>query len=149
MLPTSRNRGLVREGGRRRGFFPDMDYLMDEMLAPSGAWSAWAPPADLSETDDEFVLEMELPGFSRDDIELTVERNILSVSGSRQEPEVESASATYHLRERADERFSRSIALPRSVDAENVKARFSNGVLTVTLPKVDEAKPRRIEVEAS
>lgn len=149
MLPTMTNRNVARDTGRlSRRFFPEVDYLFDEFFGrPMSSWSAWTPSADLFETDDEFVLEMDLPGFEHDDIELTVERNVLTVSGRRPAAE-EEAEVTYHLRERNTDRFSRSFALPRSVDADDVTARFSDGILTVTLPKVAEAKPRRIEVEA-
>lgn len=106
------------------------------------------PAADLFETDEEFVLELELPGLGREDIEVTVEKGILTVSGQRStETEEERGERhTYHVRERSYDRFSRSFSLPHSVTHEQVDAQFENGMLTVRLPKAAEAKPRRIEV---
>lgn len=145
MLPTTR--GTRREPATlSRRLFPDIDYLFDDFLTrPTASSAAWRPATDLNETDDEFVMRMDLPGFEHEDIELTVEKNILTVSGRRTAEEVEEET-DFHLRERTAERFSRSFALPRSVDADDVEARFANGVLTVHLPKVAEAKPRKIEI---
>lgn len=146
MLPTTRSTAREPAALSRR-FFPEIDYLFDEFLTrPAASRAAWRPATDLHETDEEFVLRMDLPGFEHEDIELTVEKNILTVSGRRAAEEVEEET-NFHLRERSSERFSRSFALPRSVEADEVQARFANGVLTVHLPKVAEAKPRRIEVK--
>lgn len=147
MLPETRNRTRsVRTPGLPRA--SDLFGVFDDYFTrPLGTWSAWTPAADLYETGDEFVLEMNLPGLTHDDIELTVERGVLTVTGQRARNE-ETDEATYHLRERSIERFSRSFSLPRSIDAEHVKAKFSNGVLKVELPKAEEAKPRRIEVSS-
>lgn len=146
MLPTTR--GTRREPVTlSRRLFPDIDYLFDDFFTrPTASSAAWRPATDLNETDDEFVMKMDLPGFQHEDIELTVEKNILTVSGRRTAEEVEEET-DFHLRERTAERFSRSFALPRSVEADDVEARFVNGVLTVHLPKVAEAKPRKIEVK--
>ncbi|MFQ5677824.1 MAG: Hsp20/alpha crystallin family protein [Gemmatimonadota bacterium] len=150
MLPTlSRRANLGR--GRLAELAPGLDWVFDELfpLTSRGAWIAWTPVADLFESDDEFVLDMELPGFREKEIEVAVERGILSVSGQRTAEADEDEKRTYHVRERAYERFSRSFTLPASVDAEQVRAEFKNGILRVTLPKAREAKPRRIAVKAS
>lgn len=148
MLPTTRSTRTSRPA-TRWSLLPEIDYLFDDLVGRTSAgWSGWTPSADLIENDDAYVLEMELPGFSRDDIELTVERNVLTVSGQRSAEE-ETENVTYHLRERGTARFSRSFALPRSMNAEGVEARFDNGVLTVTLPKAAEARPKRIEVKGT
>ncbi|HKK08143.1 MAG TPA: Hsp20/alpha crystallin family protein [Gemmatimonadota bacterium] len=148
MLPTT-------SGGRRvatrrpwtGSMVPELSTMLDDFFGrPLSSWSAWTPAADLYETEDAFVLEMELPGFDLDDIELTMERGVLTVTGSRSVEETE--GRTYHLRERSVDRFTRSYALPRSVSAEDIDASFAEGVLKVTLPKAPEAKPRRIEVKA-
>jgi HSP20 family protein len=152
MLPetTRRERGLVRRpwvGALR----PDLGNLFDEFFGqPLSTWSAWMPTTDLYETPEAFVLEMELPGFKLDDIELTMEKGVLTVTGERKvlEEKEETEERTYHLRERSFERFTRSYALPRLVETDKVDASFSNGVLLVTLPKAAEAKPRRITVKA-
>jgi HSP20 family protein len=149
MLPetTRRERAVARRpwAGTLR---PDLGNLFDDFFGrPLSTWSAWTPAADLYETPESFVLEMELPGFDLDDIELTMEKGMLSVTGERKMEEKEE-DRTYHLQERSVERFTRSYALPRSVEIDKVDASFSNGVLKVLLPKAAEAKPRRIEVKA-
>lgn len=148
MLPTTRSTRTNRPAARW-SFLPEIDYLFDDLVGRTSAgWTSWNPTADLFENDEAYVLEMELPGFSREDIELTVERNVLTVTGQRSVQE-ESEDVTFHLRERGTTRFSRSFALPRSMDGDAVEARFDNGVLTVTLPKAAEARPKRIEVKGT
>lgn len=149
MLPTRTSRPNVLR--RTNDWTSDVNRMFDEFfnLTPRlSTWSAWMPAADLYETSDEFVLEMELPGFDKDDIEVTVERGILTVTGQHRAEAEESERATYHVRERSFDRFSRSFSLPRSVDADSVDATYKNGILHVTLPKVAEAKPRQIAVKS-
>lgn len=151
MLPTLsiRPNAVLRRG---TDWTSDMSRLFDELFgfAPRlSTWSAWTPAADLYETDDEFVLEIEMPGFNREDIEVTVERGILTVSGQRAGEAQDGERATYHVRERSFERFSRSFSLPQSVDAEHVDAEYRSGILRVRLPKIAEAKPRQISVKGS
>lgn len=150
MLPTI----SLRPGTVRRGtdLASDMSRLFDDVFSFGprlSTWSAWLPAADLYETNDEFVLEMEVPGCNKDDIEVTVERGILTVSGHRASHVEESERISYHVRERSYDRFSRSFSLPQSVDAEDVEAEYRNGILVVRLPKLAEAKPRQITVKAS
>lgn len=151
MLPairTNRNRSMNLLGNR---FSSGLDRMFDDFLSPayeSWDWSSLTPTADFYETDDGFVLEMELAGFSREDVDITVDNGMLTVSGQRNAPET-AEGVTYHLRERTAERFSRSFALPSSVDADDVTARLHDGLLHVSLPKVAEAKPRRIEVRTN
>lgn len=151
MLPT-RTRTPGRALRRNEDWASEMNRLFDEFFGYSPrlpTWSTWTPAADLYETDDEFVLEMELPGFRIEDIEVTVERGILTVGGRRMGESEEGERANYHVRERSDERFSRSFSLPQTVEADDVDAEYRNGVLRVTLPKVAEAKPRQIAVKGS
>jgi HSP20 family protein len=107
--------------------------------------------ANLFETDEQFVLELEVPGFTNADIEVTVERGVLTVSGSHENASDGHASededARYHLRERSFERFSRMFRLPESVSSEGVLAELESGVLTVRLSKAADAKPRRVEIK--
>lgn len=151
MLPTTRSgRRVASRRPWTGGMTPELGTMLDDFFGRSlSSWSAWTPAADLYENEDAFVLEMELPGFDLDDIELTMERGVLTVAGSRSVQESEETEGrTYHLRERSVDRFTRSYALPRSVNAEDIDASFAEGVLTVTLPKAPEARPRRIEVKA-
>lgn len=133
-----------RPASREDPSFDPNRWFEDVLNRSVRGWTSWSPAADLFETDDEYVLELELPGFSREDIELTLEQGILTVTGERQAEEDERRA--YRVRERAFGRFTRSFTLPRSVDAEDVDAEFRNGVLRVTMAKTPEAKPRRIEV---
>lgn len=109
---------------------------------------SWAPPADLCELENAYVLRIDVPGLERDDIELTVEDGVFTVRGAYEEEAAEE-DATWHLRERGNRRFVRSFRLPTSVDRDAVGATLSNGILEVTLPKVADARPRRIEVRGN
>ena len=107
----------------------------------------WVPPVDIYETEGhDLVLKAELPDMGREDIELTVERNTLTLKGTRKRP---ADVKEEHIRriERRYGSFSRSFTLPPTVDATKVSADYKNGVLTVKLPFREEAKPRTINVE--
>ena len=107
----------------------------------------WVPPVDIYETEGhDLMLNAELPDMAREDIELTVERNTLTLKGTRKRP---ADVKEEHIRriERRYGWFSRSFALPPTVDASKVTADYKNGVLTVKLPFREEAKPRQIQVE--
>jgi HSP20 family protein len=106
---------------------------------------AWNPSVDIYENKDQIVLEAELPGMKRDDFELSVENNIITLRGERQFEKKED-SDNYHRVERSYGSFTRSFTLPQSVSAEGATAEYRNGVLRVTLPKREETKARRIEI---
>jgi HSP20 family protein len=116
--------------------------IVQEDLATGG----WSPSVDIYEGENEIVLEAELPGMSRDDFEVSIENNVITLKGKR-EFQKNQEGDNYHRVERSYGSFTRSFSLPRSVSAENTKADFKNGVLTVSLPKREEAKSRRIEVK--
>lgn len=106
------------------------------------------PLLNVWEDDDNLFVEAELPGFELDDLEIYVTGgNQLSISGERKQPEHEGGA--WHRQERAFGKFRRSLDLPGDVVSDSVSASFHYGVLTLTLPKAEEAKPRRIEVKAS
>src|ERR671926_1631720 len=109
------------------------------------ARGAWAPSVDIFENKDEIVLEAELPGMNREDFELTIENNVLTLRGERQF-EKKDESDNYHRVERAYGSFTRSFTLPNTVTGEGANAEYKNGVLRVTLPKREETKARRIEI---
>ena len=104
-------------------------------------------PLDLFETDTSFVLRADVPGIERDALDVTLKEGLLTVSGSRELPDRETKRA--FVRERGKTHFERSFELPSPVDAEGVAARLSNGVLEVTVPKIPESVPRRIEIAVS
>src|SRR5919112_5966664 len=103
------------------------------------ARGAWTPSVDIYENKDNIVLEAELPGMNREDFELTVENNVLTLRGERRF-EKRDEGDNYHRVERAYGQFSRSFTLPQTVSAENAGAEYKNGVLRVVLQKRDEAK---------
>jgi len=106
---------------------------------------AWAPPCDIYEDGDSIIVKAELPGIDRNDIDVQVENNVLTLRGERKR-EKEVRSENLYRTERSYGTFSRSFTLPVSVDTERIKAEYKDGVLHVTLPKVEEAKPRKIKV---
>lgn len=128
----------------------EMDRFMNSVfggtgLAPRGV-SEWTPAMDVVETADEFVVTAELPGLGKDDIEIEIENNILTIRGEKKEERREKEERHY-VYERRFGGFTRSFTLPTNVDPDRVSARFENGVLTVTLPKTEEARGRRVEIE--
>jgi HSP20 family protein len=134
----------------------EMNRLHDEMNrlfgryanGPRGLSPGGYPPLNMWEDDDHLYVEAELPGFCLDELEMYVTgENQLSIKGTRKPPE--QGKGTWHRQERGYGSFSRLMELPGPVDSEQVSAEFKNGVLTITLPKKSEAKPRRIEVKAT
>lgn len=108
---------------------------------------AWVPPVDIYDTGNhELVIKAELPDMNKDDIEITVDNNTLTLRG---EKKMDSGIKEEHCRrvERAYGMFSRSFSLPPTVDAGRVRADYKNGVLTLTLPLKEEAKPKQIQVQ--
>ena len=109
--------------------------------------TAWSPAVDVRETDNEFIVSAELPGLTQDGVSITIENGVLSLSGEKKEEREEGkADSGGHVLERRYGRFQRSFSLPRGVDADKVSAKFSDGILTVTLPKAATAKPRQIKI---
>jgi HSP20 family protein len=108
----------------------------------------WAPAMDLLETDEHFVLRADLPGVSEEDVNIELEDNVLTVSGERKAEHEDNREGFYRV-ERTFGSFSRSLTLPRGVDADAVSATFDKGVLEVRIPKPEERKPRRISISGS
>jgi len=107
----------------------------------------WMPPVDIYETEDrEVVMKVEVPGLRRDDIDVTVEDNTLTIKGERRRDDTINEDR-FHRVERAYGVFSRSFTLPNTVDGARVRAEYRDGVLTIVLPVRDEARPRQIQVE--
>ncbi len=110
------------------------------------AISAWAPTMDVIEHDDHILLRAELPGLTRDDVELTVENNTLSIRGDKKF-EYSTEEGQYRRIESRFGSFYRSFTLPTTVDQDRIEANFKNGVLEIRLPKVEQAKPKKIAVK--
>lgn len=106
---------------------------------------AWAPAVDIYETTEAYVVKAELPGIPKEDVHITVENNVLTLKGERRF-EKDETKENYHRVERTYGAFARSFTLPTRVDHEGVQAKFDNGVLTISVPKAAEAKPKRIEI---
>jgi HSP20 family protein len=112
-----------------------------------GAWgqATWVPPVDIYETEDAFILEADLPGVTKDDIDIEFVENRLILRGERR-PKPEAKEEQYRRRERAYGRFERMFLLPQTIDRDHVTAEMRHGVLTLRLPKSEMAKPKRIAV---
>ncbi|RME80475.1 MAG: Hsp20/alpha crystallin family protein [Caldilineae bacterium] len=126
-----------------------MDRLFNELTEPSEYWTdrPWALALDVAETEEEFVVKASLPGINPDDLEITLTDNVLTIKGEvRESKDLE--EATWHLRERRYGTFQRSITLSTPVDADKIDASYTDGVLTLRIPKVEEVKPKRISVKA-
>ena len=108
--------------------------------------TAWTPPCDIYETDKEIVLKMELPEMRKEDVQVTLENNVLTLRGERKFEEAVNRE-NYHRIERSYGEFMRSFTLPAFVEGSKVLAEFKEGMLTVTLPKNAAAIPRQIEVK--
>jgi len=110
--------------------------------------TSWVPAVNVEETKDELVLTAELPGMVEGDVEIELENNVLTIHGTKEQEREQKDDRRYHLWERRWGSFQRSFTLPRTVNGENISATFENGVLTVHMPKVAEAKSRRIEIRS-
>ena len=108
--------------------------------------SAWTPAADIAEHDDAYVVKAELPGITKEDVKITVQDNVLTIRGEKKQ-ESESKGSSYHRVERTYGSFQRSFTLPTSVKSDKIDAAFKDGILSITMPKAEEAKPKQIEVK--
>jgi len=141
--------------------FREMERWMDEMMRrPLLAWRrppiwwrvpteavGWVPSVEMYEKEDRFVVRAELPGMKKDEIDVSVVGNTLTISGERK-AQSEVKDEDYYRCELCYGKFSRSIGLPAAVDAAKVDATYENGILEITLPKVEAAKPKRVSVKA-
>lgn len=133
--------------------FRNLDqFLGEDVFSPFGTQrrealgtTGWMPPVDIRETDDAYEFTAELPGLGKDDVKITMEDKVLTLAGERAW-EGEENRNDYHRVERAYGTFSRSFTLPNAVDSEKVEAKFKNGILTVSIPKAEEIKPRQIKI---
>ena len=130
-----------------------MDRLFDEGFARPfssalvDGYGAGLPALDIFQTDKEVVVKAGLPGVKGDDVQISIANGMLSIRGEVKEQEDE-RKGTYHLRERRYGSFARSISLPTDVDVDKAHAEFEDGVLTLTLPKSEQVKPKTISIKA-
>jgi HSP20 family protein len=127
-----------------------MDRLFDDAFTRpinlrDGGWSS--PAVDMYQTDDEVVVRAALPGFKADEVQINVTGDVLTLRGEMKQQE-EKNDRAWHIREHRWGSFERSIGLPTDVKADKAVADFENGILTITLPKAEEVKPKTITVKA-
>jgi HSP20 family protein len=115
---------------------------------PLSRTSTWGFALDVAEDEDEFTVKASLPGIKADDIDITYTENTLTIKGEIKEDK-EIAEPHYHMRERRYGSFARSITLPSKVKPEEIDANFTDGVLTIHMPKTEEVKPKRISIKPS
>jgi HSP20 family protein len=131
-------------------FRREMHRLMDDVFGGSRLvpWSSdWlgGPSLDVRETEAEVVVDLEAPGLKPDEIDVSLSNSTLTIRGERKE-ENDQDRGDYHVRERSYGSFCRSVRLPTEVESDKVTSQYRDGVLTVTLPKSEQAKPKKIEV---
>ena len=138
--------------GRLTDLRDEIDRLFDGTLAEfaqgSNLLSGWTPAFDVYEDKDNFTVVAELPGMKKENIEVSLHDGSLSVSGERKSESKRDDTEVYRT-ERFFGRFQRTISLPTAVAADKIKAQYKDGILTVTLPKTEEAKPKQIDVAVS
>jgi HSP20 family protein len=108
--------------------------------------SVWTPAVDIAEHENEYLVKVELPGVSKDDVKITMQENILTIRGEKKQ-EKETKESNLHRVERSYGSFQRSFTLPTTVKSDKIEASYKDGILSVTLPKAEEAKPKQIEVK--
>jgi HSP20 family protein len=126
--------------------FNEFDRLFERPLAHTVAHD-WNVALDVAEKDDNFIVKATVPGINPDDIEITLEDDVLTLKGEIKSDE-EFEEANYHVRERRYGSFSRSIRFATAVNGDEVEATYNNGVLTLDVPKAEEVKPKRIAIKA-
>jgi HSP20 family protein len=129
----------------------EMDRLFDDFMERFPARKdfgdrMWSPDVDVHETDSEVVVKAEIPGMEQKDINVTIKDNVLMLKGEKKQ-EKEKKETNYHRIERTYGSFSRSFTLPTMVVSDKATAQYKNGILTITLPKTEEVKPKEIAVD--
>jgi HSP20 family protein len=131
----------------------EMNRLFNDFFASTpdrtgeGTFS-WSPLVDITETKDDIIVNAEVPGMKKDDIKIVIQDNVLTLKGERQK-EKEEKEKKYHRVERSYGTFERSFSLPVSIQVDQVKADYKEGVLTIHLPKAEEAKPKEVSINIS
>ena len=139
---------MMRTPMRRSGLVPyEFDQMIDSFFGGSRPMSAaWGPGVDVVEDADAYRLYAELPGLTKEDVHVEMNENVLTLRGEKR-IERNDEGENWHRIERREGAFERSFSLAKPIKADAIKAKFSDGVLTVTVPKADEAKPREISID--
>jgi HSP20 family protein len=129
-------------------FHRDIDRLFSAPQTTAADSGAWLPPVDIHEEDNQFLVDVDLPGVDPKAVEITSEQGVLTIRGRREESRREARDG-YRRIERVTGEFQRRFSLPDSADVQNIKAKAVNGVLQVSIPKLAQVQPQRITVEAA
>jgi HSP20 family protein len=146
-LPSIRRPGDTMLTSRPQPFDPfyeQMEQLVNAAFAGTATDMPWAPAADVSETDDAYVIEAELPGLKKDEIDVSLHDRELAITGEVKERE---SRGLRHRKQRRSGRFECRVYLPGDIDADRIDASLTDGVLTVTAPKATTEKDRHIEIK--
>ena len=132
----------------------DFENMLENLFGHEKQDRSRQLPVDIRESQDAYLIEAELPGFSREEIEVGVEDMVLTISAKKAEAEKEDATPQqeaprYIVRERRGSGYHRRFSLPRDVDVDKISADYQNGILSLEIPKSEEAKPRSIKVKAA
>lgn len=147
-LRINPDNGNYAVSGLNRNFFDLFEDFFEDKLAPvAGSQKEWMPRVDIYEKDGNYVVKADMPGVEEKDLNVEIKDNILTLSGKKEE-EKESQDKNYHRVERTSGSFTRTFSIPEGVEADQIKAEYKKGVLTVTLPKSKKAEPKKIEVKA-
>ncbi len=141
-------RSIVTYRPHLNNLLDSFDSLFDTFVSDSTRSATSRPAVDIREKDETYVLEADLPGLTEKDVDVNINDNLLTISAEKHEENESDEKNGYVVRERRSHSFKRSFVLPRDVDRDSIEASFSNGVLTLSLPKTAEAKPRQIEVKS-
>ena len=135
--------------------FNEMDRMMESLLSGNGSnlKAARYPAVDVVEKDGSFELSVELPGYGKDEVEIKVDNNLLTISAAEEKEvktekeEEKNKSVRYIMQERSGRSFTRTFVLPKDVDKENIDASFVNGLLELTIPRIPKAEPKKINIK--
>jgi HSP20 family protein len=130
------------------GLRREIDRLLDSAFGgeASGATARWAPAVDVREDNKEIALDVELPGIKPENVEISVENGVLTISGEKRVERKEGEEGRYHVVERSYGSFMRSFQLPQGIDENQINADFHDGVLTIRIPKAALPQPRKIQI---
>lgn len=124
------------------------DFSVPGFDRDSGLFSGWSPALDVTQDKDHVFVRVELPGMKKEEIDISLHEGTLAISGERKHEEEKTEGDTFRS-ERYFGKFHRTVTLPSAVEGDRVKASYKDGILSITLPKAEESKPRQIDVEVS
>jgi len=125
-----------------------LSRAMDDVFAPEH-YTTWMPRLDATESENAYVVTIDLPGIKRENIKINFDRGVLSVSGTRESEQTKNGNGRFYVSERPFGTFSRSLRFARDVDSDKIEAKLDHGVLTITVHKAATALPRQIEVQGA